>query len=171
MESETFRAAKKVIENYTYFKTQALKLQNTIEYYSENMSAEIDKDIETASVAHPTENTGSFNANVSADKIPNIALKIGLIKHDYINSLKQLESKQKLFKHIAEDVFIYYQSLDATKKQILKQHCINDDKETLKQIAAELHLSEQRVKQIYKSIIISYANTTTFSLEYVVSQM
>ena len=171
MESESFKTAKKVVENYTYFKAQAAKAQNALDYYRQNMLSEIDKDIESASVAHSTENTGSFGANVSADKIPNLALRLGQMQYDYRQQLKDLAAKQRLYLHIADDIALHAESLDSIKKHILKEHCLADDKKTLKQIAAELHLSEQRVKQLYKSIIINYANTTTFSLEYVLSQM
>lgn len=171
MDSDKFFTAKRVVENYTFFKSQAAKAQNALDYYRHNMLSEIDEDIESASVAHPTENTGSFNANVSADKIPNIALMLGKMKSDYRQQLKDLASKQRLYSHIAADILLHVNSLEPTSKKILTDHCIADNKKTLKQIAAELHLSEQRVKQLYRKAILNYADTTEFSLEYALSKI
>lgn len=163
--------SRKIFGSYNRMKLEINSLSRSIDFYAKHKADEIQKDIHSMSVSHPSENSGSSNPNVSANKIPNIVEQTGRLSDEYDKQISSMKFKRNVYTHAVESIDSFVGFLPEEQSKIIQMLYISKERKTYGEISAKINLSERRIKQIVNIVLLEYAETLNYDIELIANNL
>lgn len=163
--------SRKIFGSYNRMKLEINTLSRSIDFYSKHKADEIQKDIHSMSVSHPSENNGGSNPNVSANKLPSIVEQTDKLSSEYDSQISEMKFKLNVYTHAVESIDSFLSFLTDEQSKIIKRLYINKERKTYGEISAEINLSERRIKQIVNDILLKYAETLNYDIDLIANNL
>ncbi|MGN1303772.1 MAG: hypothetical protein ACI4YB_01925 [Oscillospiraceae bacterium] len=163
--------SRRIFSSYNRMKLEINTLSRSIDFYSKHKADEIQKDIHSMSVSHPSENSGGSNPNVSANKLPSIVEQSDKLSDEYDSQISEMRFRRNVYIHAVESVDSFVSFLPEERSSIIKWLYISKERKTYGEISAEINLSERRIKQIVNNVLLEYANTLNYDIELIINNL
>ena len=154
-----------IFSSYNRMKLEIDSLSRSIEFYSQNKENEIQKDIHSLSVSHPSGGGNGSNPNVSANKLPSIVEQADKLSAAYDSQISEMKFKRNVYIHAVESIDSFLGFLTEEQSKIIERLYISKERKTYSEISAEINLSERRIKQIVNGILLRYYETSNYDLD------
>lgn len=155
--------ARLIFKNYSIMKAKVQIMKKSLEDIERTAEQELNDDIYSASVSHPTENTGIHSSNTTGDKIPNIVMHLAETRKENYKQVTIAQKRVRMLERAIHSVDIFIGALDEEHAEIIRRAFLLPQRENNAEIGKAVSLSESRVKQIifeelckYNSVVPKY---------------
>ena len=163
--------SRRIFASYNRMKLKINSLSQSIDFYSKHKDSEIQKDIHSLSVSHPSGGGGGSNPNVSANKLPSIVEQEDALSAEYDSQISEMKLKRNVYIYAVESIDNFVNHLSEEQEKIIKMLYLGKDHKTFGEISAKINLSERRTKQIVNTILLEYAETLNYDIDLIVNNL
>ena len=163
--------SRRIFASYNRMKLEIDSLSTSIDFYSKHKESEIQKDIHSLSVSHPSGGGGGSNPNVSANKLPSIVEQEDALSAEYDSQISEMKFKRNVYTHAVESIDNFVNYLPEERSKIIKMLYIGKSRKTFGEISAKINLSERRIKQIVNIVLLEYAETLNYDIDLIANSL